>query len=236
MHLRDGTETEDPRLDRLVQFDERSRNFPIRQVITQVIPRGYTWRIDTWLDQGNEGACVGFSMAHELAARPVVVPGMTNQFARESIYWQAQRTDDWEGGAYPGAVPQYEGTSVLAGAKTLKALGYISEYRWAFGVDDVRLALGYKGPVVLGINWYSGMDTVDAQGYGHVSGSIRGGHAIVAYSNSERYKRVTLHNSWGAAWGGVGVGLPGRMHLSHADLARLLSEDGEACIPVGRSL
>ena len=59
--------------DRLVQFDERSRAFPIRALIdADAKPRSYTWQCPVWLDQGTEGACVGFGVSHEAAARPEI--------------------------------------------------------------------------------------------------------------------------------------------------------------------
>ena len=122
MKLKDGTEVQDPRLGRLVQFDERSRGFPIRALVEGKPLRSYTWRVGAWLDQGAEGACVGFAFGHELYARPVVTP-VSAGYAREEIYWKAQRIDPWPGGMYPDATPQYEGTSILAGAQVCQSLG-----------------------------------------------------------------------------------------------------------------
>lgn len=137
-------------LGRIEQFDPRSLNFPIRALLTAgEQPRSYLWPCEVWLDQGAVGACVGFSCAAELAAEPVPVPGMTNAEGLR-IYKAAQQLDPWPGDAY-------EGTSVLAGVKVLQAEGHISEYRWAFGLDDLVLALGHKGPAVLGLNWYANM-------------------------------------------------------------------------------
>ena len=89
--LKDGSKTEDVRLDRIKFFDDRSRGFPIRALVGPKELRSYTWRCDIFLDQGNEGACVGFGVSYELAARPSEVPDMDNQFAREKIYWEAQK-------------------------------------------------------------------------------------------------------------------------------------------------
>jgi hypothetical protein len=63
------------------------------------------------LDQGKEGACVGFAWSHELAAYPVRVE-VDDEFARSKIYAEAQKIDEWPGEAY-------HGTSVLAGAKVV---------------------------------------------------------------------------------------------------------------------
>jgi hypothetical protein len=228
--LRDGSEVSDPRLARLRQFDERSRNFPIMATVgTTKQPRSYTWRCDQYLDQGSEGACVGFSMTHELAARPAEVKHLSAPFAREQVYWEAQKIDPWPGGAYPGAEGQYEGTSVLAGAKMLKRLGYIDAYRWAFGLDDLVMAVGYKGPAVLGVAWYEGMFDIAACGHLHIIGQMAGGHAIMCKGVNVKDKTFTLHNSWGPRWGNGGDAL---IHWDEMD--RLLHEQGEAVIPMGR--
>lgn len=220
--LKGGFTTSDKRLDRLVQFDERSRSFPIRALVETKKPRSYTWRCDTVLDQGNDGACVGFSMNHELAARPDVVSGVSYKSGM-FVYHEAQKIDEWPG-------EDYDGTSVLAGIKVLSDKGYISEYRWAFGLDDLILAVGYHGPAVLGINWYGSMFSVDDKGFIHVSGNIAGGHAILCNGVNVKGKYFTLHNSWGKSWG-----VNGEVKISFDDMNRLLSESGEACIPVVRT-
>lgn len=229
--LKNGSQVEDKRFDRLVQFDERSRNFPVMATLEAGLkPRSYTWRCDLHLDQGPDGACVGFSMTHELAARPVCIPERTAQFAKEQVYWEAQKIDPWDGGSYPGASPFYEGTSVLAGIKTLKKLGYIQEYRWAFGLQDLIMAVGYKGPAVLGIPWYEGMFTVHPCGHIHVYGQVAGGHAILCKGVSVTKQTFTLHNSWGTGWG-----KNGDAEISWAEMDRLLHEQGEAVIPTVRA-
>jgi hypothetical protein len=229
--LCNGTLVQDIRLARVEQFDDRSKNYPIRSLVGGVTPRSYTWSCLQWLDQGNEGACVGFAMTHELVARPSVVPDLTPKFAREEVYWEAQKIDPWDGGAYPGAAPFYEGTSVLAGIKVLQKLGYVSEYRWAFSIQDLVLAVGHCGPAILGIPWYDGMFDPYPCGHLHVGGSVAGGHAILCNAVSIKDRTFNLHNSWGKAWG-----FQGDAKISWDELDRLLHEGGEAVIPVSRHL
>lgn len=219
--------TADHPLGRRVEFDDRSRSFPIRSLLEQrgaTKPRSYTWRVPVSLDQGSEGACVGFGWAHELAARPVVVHGVTNTLALH-LYDRAKQLDEWPG-------EDYDGTSVLAGAKTVEEAGFMDEYRWAFGLEDLRLAIGYHGPAVLGINWYDGMFTPDGDGRIRPTGNLAGGHCILAYAVSERLKLVKLWNSWGPKWWAGGSWC----YLTFDDLEKLLNEQGEACVPVHRSL
>ena len=228
--LRDGSEVGDKRLARIKQFDEKSREYPVMKTVGGTKkPRSYTWRCLEHFDQGEEGACVGFAMTHELVARPSEIQYLNAAFARERIYWEAQKIDPWEGGSYPDADPVYEGTSVLAGVKMLKELGYIEEYRWAFGLNDLVMAVGYCGPAVLGIPWYEGMFEPHSCGYLHVTGEMAGGHAILCKGVDVKDRTFTLHNSWGSRWGNDGDAV-----VSWVEMERLLHEQGEAVIPMGR--
>lgn len=243
-----GQTVNDVRLDRVYEEDWRSLNYAVgAELIEQQAPiyrpRSYTWAIDEWLDQGHEGACVGFSFAHELAARPQEIHGVTNSFARD-VYYEAQKIDPWTGGAYPGASPFYEGTSTLAGAQVLRGRGFYESYHWALSALETAQGLGYFGPCVLGINWYTGMFNTDPRGFIHPTGRIEGGHAILAHSVKIVYKTlwswrartwqdvdyersyVVLHNSWGPDWGQNGTA-----KLSLANLARLITENGDVCFP-----
>lgn len=214
----------DPRLDRRIQFDERSRSFPVRATLTaeQIRkPRSYTWSCGIQLDQGTEGACVGFSIAHEIAARPVVVKSADDALARQ-IYYRARQIDEWPG-------ENYEGTSILAGVKAAQEAGYFGEYRWCFSLSDLALAVGYKGPALLGLNWYAGQLNTDANGFIHPTGYLLGGHAILCRAVSVKGKFFTLRNSWGNSWG-----VNGDCRITFDELDRLLHEQGEACVPVKR--
>lgn len=224
IQLRGGATTSDPRLDRIEQFDERSRAYPIRALLAGSRPRrGRGWRCDPKLDQGREGACVGFAWTHELAAYPAVVRGVDDDYARR-VYREAQRIDEWPGEAY-------EGTSVLAGAKVVMGLGGLSEYRWAFGIDDVIDTLAQFGPVVLGVPWLTGMFDADERGFIHATGTVAGGHAILARGVKLAGKEpvIRLRNSWGAGWG-----QSADCFITATDLDTLLRQGGEACVPVIR--
>lgn len=207
---------------RLVEFDERSKQFPIRALISAVKPRSYTWSCPIVLDQGSEPSCTGNAVAHEAAARPVEVLGITEKTAF-AVYLRARELDEWPG-------ENYEGSSVLGAIKAGTERGWYKEYRWAFSEDDLSLAVGHKGPAVLGINWYEGMSDPDKNGLIKAAGSVQGGHAILCNGYNVKTKLYRLHNSWGNAWG-----LKGECFISAADMARLLKEDGEACIPVIRT-
>lgn len=229
MKLKDGSISLDRRLDRIVQFDKRSRQFPVRQLLEAKKPRSYTWRLDLRLDQGTDGACVGFGIAHELAALPAPVPGLDFRFAKERIYWEAQKIDPWPGGAYPGASPRYEGTSVLAGIKVAHKMGYFDSYRWSFGIEDLILGVGYNGPAVVGTVWTRDMFRPGQHGFIHPTGAIVGGHCYLINSVDVKGKCFTIVNSWGPSWGRNGCAF-----ITWHEMDRLLQQAGEAAFMIGR--
>ena len=225
-------------LDRVPQFDERSRSFRSVEGIEHLPFRNYTWPLKLWLDQGQEGACVGFGIAHELAAIPVQVMYINDAYAFQ-IYEEAKKIDVWPG-------ENYQGTSVLAGLKVAKNMGLIEEYRWAFGLEDFLRTCGRKGPVIFGLNWYTGMMNPDRNGFIHKTGIVEGGHCILGRGTSVKYFMTgdkysmsnvdkkkgyaIFHNSWGRSWG-----YNGTCKISLEDLEALLYEQGECAIPTIRN-
>ena len=223
MLIKNNLEVEDIRLGRIPFFDERNREFPIRSIVENKRLRSYTWQCNEWFNQGPIGACVGFSIAHELAARPVEQKGLNNKYIIEKIYWEAQKNDGYPGGSYPGASPKYEGTTVIAGVKEAKKLGFFESYRWAFSIDDLIAGLGFSGPSVLGINWYENMTKVAQNGFIEPTGRLQGGHAILARGVNLKNKYIILRNSWGKEWGKTGD-----CYISFDNMEKLLKENGEA--------
>ncbi len=194
------------------------------------------WKTGTVLDQGQEGSCVGHGWAAELigSPRPHKVDAATGHRYAVDIYRRAQLIDEWEG-------ENYDGTSVLAGAKVVRERGFIDQYRWAFNVEDVKDAVITQGPVVIGIPWYEDMYDTRESGLVEVGGPIVGGHCltIVGYHPgmringegwNERHKVFRWRNSWGPDYGLNGDGL-----IRYEDLRDLLQDNGEACVSVGRN-
>lgn len=221
----------EPRFGRIIQFDERSRNYNIAEEVRDKPLRSYTWTLGFPVLDQIGGSCVGNGLTHELMARPARVQGLDQYFALNSIYFEAQKNDPWPGGAYPGANPFYEGTSVLAGFKQVVTLGYYTGYKWSFTLNDALLAIGYMGGGIAGINWLTDMMNTDSDGFIHPTGKIEGGHAIYINSINVREKSISFPNSWGEDWGISGYG-----KLSFDNFGKLLSDQGEFGIPVGRKL
>ena len=212
-----------PVLDVHFHKDPQSRAFASRSLLpaTARFKRVWTTRRIP-LDQGREGACVGFSCAGELAAKPAAYD-VTNETALK-IYDAARAVDRSEGRNYDS------GATVLAGMKACQRAKYFSKYVWCFGIDDTINWIVRRGPVVLGINWYEGMFEPNPEGLLRISGGIAGGHAILANGFWPAHPKfgdvLVLTNSWGRDWG-----LNGRCYLPVEDATRLLSEDGEVAAP-----
>lgn len=214
-----------PILDRQPHFDEESRNYSIRRLLGGSLPlRKRLWAPGrNVLDQGQEGRCVVFGWGNELAASP-------NRYNVDTKWcndhWPMVQDEDHKMGNFWD-----DGASVLAGAKAMQRTGALNHYAWAFGIDDVLQTLMRRGPVVLGINWYSSMYRTNSDGLVNVSGNIVGGHCILANGIWPRHPVfgtdvVVWTNSWGPEYG-----INGRGYITVSDLDRLLRENGEAVIP-----
>lgn len=226
--------------DRKFELDWRSLNYPVSAALDpnkKYRPRSYTWKLNKYLDQGQEGACVGFGFSHELAAEPQVVQNVTNETAR-TLYKAAQKIDEWPG-------ENYDGTSVLAGAKVCTSNGYYSAYHWGLTTEETVKAVGYFGPAVIGTNWYEAMFNTNGMGFIHPIGRLIGGHCLTIVGVKIKYKKrffnwfcrtwddvdlnesyFILHNSWGQSWG-----VNGRAYLYLSDFEKLLQQDIDICFP-----
>lgn len=180
--------------------------------------------------------CVAFALCQELASSPIrYTEGIDDAYAFE-MYHTVQHRDPWPGCSLGPRCPiqpsphTYEGTSLLAGLQELKDRGKLKEYRWAFGEEDLALSVGHLGPAVIGVAWYESMYHPHPRtNYIVPAGRKVGGHAILVAGFDPYKQRYKLWNSWGKDYG-----INGWAYLSRSDMQRLLSENGEAAIPIKR--
>lgn len=198
IELRGGYTTTDPRLDRLPQFDERSRGYRAVELVPSQLantPISRTWGLRWLLDQLKEGACTNFALAHDrlCAPRPRRLGGdlvEVEDLARR-LYHRSKQLDEWPG-------ENYDGTSLLAAAKAWREAGLLGEFRWTFGIDELILTLGHVGPLVLATDWLQGMFDVGPDGLLDVTGAVAGGHCYLAAG-------VILHPESHSSWRATGV-------------------------------
>lgn len=208
---------------RLVEHDPRSRQF--------AAPRATVARSVLWghhapvLDQGDLGACTGFSLAQLLntdvfaAARP----GGRYLTAADAVqlYSLATRLDEFDG-QYP---PTDTGSSGLGVAKAGVQLGYFGAYGHAFGFAYFVSTLQTQ-PVIVGTDWYEGMTDARADGMVRPTGRWAGGHEYVALGVDYDAQVLTFLSSWGDQWAARG-----RFRMTFNDFADLIDRDGDATAP-----
>ena len=202
---------------------EDERDYRAEEYLTAEVTSGKAfWANPIQLDQGTEGACVGFGWTGFLNARPV-----KHEYGNEmgfDVYHRAQQIDEW-----PGV--DYSGTSVRAGAKVLRERGHVNAYAFTQDAETLARFVLNQGPAPIGVNWHQGMDRVDSEGYIYPTGSVRGGHCTivdgVVFGVEGQVDRFRIRNSWGTSWG-----LNGRCRIRTEDLQQLFSAGGTACIAV----
>lgn len=217
------------KFDRLPSLDPRSSQYPVTLLWTRPYGCGRIvdapelrtkiWTDYALLDQGSEGACVGFGISGELAAEPESVLGVDYDMALE-LYHEAQYIDEWVG-------ESYDGTSVLAGAKVAVNQGYYTNYLWATNESDMAITVSAFGPVVIGVNWHQNMMNIDSNGFLNLGGGIVGGHCVVVIGINVEDDYYIIRNSWGDSWGNRGDA-----KIRRADMAKLMADDGDVMKPL----
>lgn len=223
-------------LGRTVEHDPASKGYPA-PMRRAVRPRNVIHiNKAPILDQGDLGSCVGNTAAEWLnsavAWRNRKAGTMPSRLAHNrsflgerqavDLYAHATRRDEDDTAAYP---PTDCGTSGLGVGKALKDLGFITGYDWTFDFPHFLSTLQVQ-PVCVGLNWYSEMYDTDVQGFVHATGSVEGGHEVLARGVNFTKQFVLFRNHWGPAWG-----LKGEFLMSFSTIELLLHEQGDVMVP-----
>lgn len=190
------------------------------------------------LDQGQEGACVGYGIATmaNFLLRKLNSNEFSDWISPSMLYAMAKRYDEWRGEAY-------EGSSARGGMKGWHKHGVCTEEKWprtgrksedlteARASDALNCLLGAYfrvnhrdlvamhaaitevGVLFASASVHSGWDDVGRDGRIEFREGFEGGHAfaIVGYDR----KGFWIQNSWGTAWGDRGLA-----HLTYDDWLR----------------
>lgn len=212
-----------PGIGRLVAHDPKSRNYPAKTAPARTVLWAHNAPV---LDQESFSACTGFALAQLLnttrfaAARPRR-RYLTAQNALD-LYSAATAADEFEW-QWP---PDDLGSSGLGVCKAGVQLGYLTEYRHAFGLEHMLEALQTQ-PVIVGTAWYADMTWLPVDGHpARPTGENLGGHEYLCLGANLRAQTLTFLNSWGSAWGDRG-----RFRISFDDFTTLLADDGDVTVP-----
>lgn len=201
--------------------DERDRQFMLaRPAEAAGVEKRYWITTGAAYDQGRTSQCVSYAWQRFLTTNPI----KNKPLPFAEFYAECQRNDEWPG-------EDYDGTSVRAGAKIMRARGLVGEYRWCWDVETALAHLLAVGPLVLGTEWTTSMFSPDKHGHIRPDGQVVGGHAYVA-TGANRARRnpdgtvgaVRIVNSWGPDWG-----TRGRAWISLEHMDRLIRARGECC-------
>lgn len=184
------------------------------------VPGAVNWSDQWQLDQGSTGHCVGFGWAQWFNSAQAVDPDLNTNtgYANadgDRIYYECKVID--------GEPGQENGSEVRSGAKAMQARGKLTNYVFAATTAEVVAWVSTKGPVVIGSDWMSGMDSPNANGVVTATGTVRGGHCYLCDGYDPATGLLRFQNSWGD-WG-----LNGYFFMKVADFAKLLAAQGDAC-------
>ena len=212
-------------LDVLPRADPRNGRHPMAVKLAALADLPLTskiWACPTVLDQGSEGACVGFAAAHFYAAE--ARPQPVNARTARSFYKGAQKYDEWPG-------EHYEGSSVNGLMAYLKSAGLIGEYDWLFTWPELERTLSLVGPVIVGSEWREECFYPDPSGLIEFDGPVRGGHATCWRGIDYERERIVIQQSWGRSHGDGGT-----VYMSFDDAQKLLRTAPQICHPEKRAL
>lgn len=195
--LRDGSVVHDPRLGRLIEYDERSRAYSLfeseppdggidlrkREIISKV---RITDPKNEWLDQEQWGACGLITLGNALNYE-AGIQHRTSKWCIDS-YFKVQDRDE-----FPGPNERdggQGGTSLLAILKWAKENGLIQGYKFAFSLEEALIGIDYYGTGLFGSSWTYDMVHPKRSRLCRPTGQYMGGHAVAATLVNKQKKRV----------------------------------------------
>lgn len=215
-------EVEGKALGRHIHWDPRSKQYRVMKA-SSLSSRGWVATNEDALDQGELGACTGFSTAQALNSM-----GLALGFKEARDLYALATTKDEFGGTWP---PTDTGSSTLGVMKAAKQLGYIKSYTHCFSLDDVLHGL-QNGPGIAGITWFEGYDNPDETGTVLATGSPRGGHEITIVGCDTEDCWVYFRTSWGPEFGITWEKMNGVFRMSYSQAQAALFTNGDAAFPV----
>jgi hypothetical protein len=170
------------------------------------------WECPVRLDQGREGACVGFGGAHHIACFPW--PQKLTEAIARFFYEGAQDYDEWSGS-------DYEGTSGNGLMTFLHRSGVIGNYYRVRSRIELDRLLSVKSPVSGGFPWREGMFEADRNGFVRYEGEVKGGHYVCVNGVDFENEFYWIVQSWGRHHG-----IDGEVKVSFADMDKMIGEGG----------
>lgn len=215
------------RLGRHYKYDSRNALYPYRLTHEGATADQLWDRLIPILDQGDVGSCTGNAQTGVLGTQP-----FTPTLPAGLVLDEAFALRDYSGaedidgdGPFP---PNDNGSSGQSAAQWTLNSKLISGYTHASSAADMADAL-QKGPVIVGVNWYSSFDSPSSSGLISVSKGayVRGGHEFLVRGCKITDRLFLADNSWGTGYGNAGS-----MEFSWDTMDRLFSEQGDCTVSI----
>jgi hypothetical protein len=199
-------------LDASLEADPRDYRIPFTVSEEPAQLKSCKWVCPVRLDQGSEGACVGFGIAHVMACHPL--PQILTKAVAFFFYEGGKEHDEW-----PGI--DYEGTSGNGVLRFLQKMGLIGRFYRIRTVEEMNFILSTKGPLGGGFIWKEGCFEPDRNGYITYTGASKGGHFVCINEINFEQQYYGIVQSWGRDHG-----LGGEVKTSFADMWTQFNDGG----------
>lgn len=195
-------------------FQPDDRDYPVERLEAMIAEGAAVplkWSVPRILNQGAEGTCVaaGTLGACDCDDKNHVVSAFTSADIDPFF--------DTIAGAGPRPTG---GAEVREGLKAAQKAGYISAYSLLTSAAQIKGWQEKHGPVVIGADWMSSMDSPSTFGFVTFDGTVRGGHCF--YGNGDIGGQDFV-NSWGDQWADSG-----HFYMTDAEFAKMQNGDFEA--------
>lgn len=182
--------------------DRAASKYPARRLLTATAATYKYWYQGTKLDQEATGTCVAHALGHRRANSPVIIDGITHQWAID-LYVEATGDNSLQ-----------EGTWAQVVARRMLERSEISGFYWVNTPEELRQAVLTIGPVAVGTYWYNSMfDPISKYSNKYLvvdpTSGIAGGHEYLVNginlfpTSGKPFYRIL--NSWGDQWGKGGT-------------------------------
>lgn len=237
----------DPRLGRHVRHDSRSARYAVGVLPRDAIKKVHWARRIPILDQLDLGKCTAEALTGARGTDNAAGQGLTSvdispaaaskssgfltagMHALDDTFSTAFYSVETRGDAYPGQYPPTDtGSDALGAMKAAELLALAIQYQHAFSYTAAVSAV-QSGPLLWGTEWLNSMFDPDSKGYLVVdtSSGVAGGHELILSGYDPETDDWDIDNSWNESWG-----LDGSAKITGAKLKYLLSQDGDATLPV----
>ena len=197
------------------------------------------------LDQGQTGSCTGNAHVMSISTQPFTGSAHCNETDARLAYQGGTCLDNGcsvpctsktcPAAFNPSTGANDNGSQTISVAQWMVDVGWLGSYTTADTTAQLEACLA-NGPADIGIDFWSGMQTPDANGYLNPTGYVEGGHDMNAAildtkgTTDTSDDEIWVHNSWSNTWGWCLGSECGYARIKVSNLAKL-NFDADCPVP-----